>query len=105
MATSTKQLIKGVTLLILFLAVFSSIQTVAAYHGRNVVYNDPYYYGYNNGYYNYPYYTHHQYHYLSYNNHYAQYNRYYYYPPPRYYRYSSYRRCSPNVDFCPYQQY
>ena len=81
--------LKSILCAIIFLLGGTMLHDVNAYHGRQVFYDDPYYYGDRYSMYSYPYYTHHQYHVLSYNDHYGRYNynRYYYYPPPRYDRY------------------
>gem|GEM_PF-2978580 len=99
MVDSTK-VMRAAILFVVCLTILSGIQQVAAYHGHNSFYDDPYYYG--RGYnYGSSYYTHHQYHYVAYRNHYTQYNRYYYSPPPRYYRYDyRYPRCRYPGDVC-----
>lgn len=86
---------------LLVLTFLAALQTVAAYHGHQSFYDDPYYYADSGRYYR-NMYTHHQYHVLAYRDHYSGYNQYYSYPPARYYRYNYYPRprCQYPGDVC-----
>lgn len=90
---------KQIFLATIFLVSIGLSQAASAYHEHQVFYDNPYYYS---GHYtSYPYYTHHQYHVIAYQDHYARYNRYYYYQPISYaHVYPSYGGCKYSSQWC-----